>query len=137
MEVKINKEIRDYTESIVFGLSARQFIFSLTAVGVAVGLFFLLRKHFGTETVSWVCILGAVPFAVLGFVRYHGMSAEQFLWAWIRSELLEPKRLTASSTQNLYCSLMKESAEKRLNTETMKEDGEDVENIQHTAETGS
>ena len=137
MEIKINKEIRDYTESIVFGLSARQFIFSLTAVGVAVGLFFLLRKHFGTETVSWVCILGAVPFAVLGFVRYHGMSAEQFLWAWVRSELLEPKRLTASRTQNLYCSLMKESAEKHLNTDTMKEDGEDVENIQHTAETGS
>ena len=78
-----------------------------------------------------------MPFAVLGFVRYHGMSAEQFLWAWIRSELLEPKRLIASRTQNLYYSLMKESAEKRLNTETMKEDGEDVENIQHTAETGS
>ena len=27
MEVKINKEIRDYTEAIFFGLSLRQFIF--------------------------------------------------------------------------------------------------------------
>ncbi|MDE6902800.1 MAG: PrgI family protein, partial [Lachnospiraceae bacterium] len=28
MEVKINKEIRNYTESMFFGLSMRQFIFS-------------------------------------------------------------------------------------------------------------
>ena len=57
MEVKINKEIRNYTESMFFGLSLRQFIFSALACGVAVGLFFLLRPHFGTETLSWVCDL--------------------------------------------------------------------------------
>ncbi len=40
MEVKINKEIRNYTESMFFGLSLRQFLFSVLACGVAVGLFF-------------------------------------------------------------------------------------------------
>lgn len=40
MEVKINKEIRDYTEAIFFGLSLRQFIFSGLACGIAVGLYF-------------------------------------------------------------------------------------------------
>ena len=50
LEVKINKEIRNYTESMFFGLSLRQFIFSVLACGVAVGLYFLLRPHFGTET---------------------------------------------------------------------------------------
>lgn len=72
MEVKINKEIRNYTESMFFGLSLRQFIFSVLACGVAVGLYFLLRPHFGTETLSWVCILGAAPFALMGFVKYNG-----------------------------------------------------------------
>lgn len=43
MEVKIPKEIREYQESIFFGLSARQFLCSLLAVGAAVGLYFLLR----------------------------------------------------------------------------------------------
>ena len=38
LEVKINKEIRNYTESMFFGLSLRQFIFSVLACGVAVGL---------------------------------------------------------------------------------------------------
>ena len=61
MEVKINREIRNYTESMFFGLSLRQFIFSVLACGVAVGLYFLLRPYAGTETVSWVCILGCCP----------------------------------------------------------------------------
>ena len=39
MEVKINKEIRNYTESMFFGLSLRQFVFSVLACGVAVGLY--------------------------------------------------------------------------------------------------
>ena len=102
MEVKINKEIRNYTESVFFGLSLRQFVFSLLAIGVAVGLYFLLKPHVGMETVSWMCILGAAPFAALGFVNYHGMTAEQFLWAWLRSELLEPKRLYCVPTSYYY-----------------------------------
>ena len=83
MEVKINREIRNYTESMFFGLSLRQFIFSVLACAVAVGLYFLLKPYLGTETVSWVCILGAAPFAALGFVKYNGMTAEKFIWEWI------------------------------------------------------
>ena len=76
MEVKINREIRNYTESMFFGLSLRQFVFSLLAVGVAVLLYFVLKPYVGTETVSWMCILGAAPFAAMGFVNYNGMTAE-------------------------------------------------------------
>jgi hypothetical protein len=101
MEVKINKEIMSYTESMFFGLSLRQCIFSILALGVAVGIFFGLRDHLGMETVSWVCILGAAPFAAMGFITYHGMTAERFAWAWVKSEILMPKKLTFRST-NIY-----------------------------------
>ena len=110
MEVKINREIRNYTESMFFGLSMRQFVFSVLAILVAVGLYFLLKPHFGTETVSWMCILGATPFAALGFITYHGMTAEQFLWAWLRSELLEPKELRFEAS-NLYYEAFKDKLE--------------------------
>ena len=76
MEVKINREIRNYTESMFFGLSMRQFIFSVLAVGIAVLLYFVLKPMVGMETVSWMCILGAAPFAAMGFISYHGMTAE-------------------------------------------------------------
>ncbi|MEB3103018.1 PrgI family protein [Ferviditalea candida] len=101
MEVKINREIRDYTESLFFGLSLRQFFFSVLAVIMAIGLYFCLRSHFGLETLSWMCILGAAPCAALGFIRYHGMTAEQLLWAYVKSEFLMPRRLVFRST-NIY-----------------------------------
>jgi hypothetical protein len=110
MEVKINKEIRNYTESMFFGLSLRQFIFSILACGVAVGIFFGLRAYLGMETVSWVCVLGAAPFAAIGFITYHGMTAEQFMWVWVKSEFIMPKRLAFKST-NLYYEAIFENRE--------------------------
>ena len=125
MEVKINREIRNYTESMFFGLSLRQFIFSVLACGVAVGLYFLLKPHLGTETVSWVCILGAAPFAALGFVKYNGMTAEQFVWAWLKSEFLMPKKLMFLP-DNLYYETVKPTIEaygKGLTTVRKKQKG--------------
>ena len=46
MEVKINREIRNYTESMFFGLTLRQFIFSVLACTVAVGVY-------SAQTVCW------------------------------------------------------------------------------------
>lgn len=111
MEIKINREIRDYHESMFMGLSLRQTIFSVLAILVAVGLYFWLNPILGTETVSWVCVLGAAPFAVIGFVSYHGMPAEKFLWVWFRSEVLEPKQL-CFRPNNLYYELMKDTIAK-------------------------
>lgn len=107
MEVKINKEIRNYTESVYFGLSLRQFIFSIAACVVAVILYFVFKPYFGIETLSWLCILGAAPFATIGFVKYNGMNAEEFVLAYIRSEFLTLKELTFKPT-NYYYELLKD-----------------------------
>ena len=42
MEIKVPKEVRQYHESIFFGLSLRQFGCSLAAVGAAAGLYLSL-----------------------------------------------------------------------------------------------
>jgi hypothetical protein len=108
-----------------FGLSLRQFIFSVLACGVAMGLYFLLRSRFGTETLSWVCILGAFPFAAMGFIKYNGMTAEQFVWAWLKSEFLMPKKLMFLP-DNLYYETVKptiEAYEKGLTTVRKKQKG--------------
>ena len=101
MEVKINKEIRNYTEAIFFGLSLRQLIFSLLAIACAVILFFSLRATLHIEVVSWICIAGAAPFAALGFIKFNGMTFEKFTWAVIKSEILMPTYLTFRS-RNMY-----------------------------------
>ena len=102
MEVRINREIRDYTESLFFGLSLRQFFFSVLACGVAVGIYLGLNPILGTETTSWLCIVAAFPFAVMGFLKYNGMTAEKFIAAWIKSTFMIPKVLLFGNTNYYY-----------------------------------
>lgn len=103
----MNKEIMEYQESMFFGLNLRQFLCSLLAIAVAVGIYFGTNEVLGEEFTGWLCMLGAAPFAACGFFKYHGMPAEQFLWAVIKSELLYPKKLTFQS-ENLYLSCLEE-----------------------------
>jgi hypothetical protein len=102
MEIKINRDIREYTESIFYGLSLRQFLFSLAAVLATVGIYFLLKPYLGTETISWLCMLGAAPFAVMGFVKYNGMTAERFIWTWTYSTFIMPKKICYKSFEQMY-----------------------------------
>ena len=113
MEVKINKDIREIQETIFFGLSMRQFIFSLLACAVAVVLYFALKQYFGIETLSWVCILGAAHCAVLGFVKFNGMTAEQFIWSWLKSKFILPTHFCFKA-DNYYANEFKPTIDKHL-----------------------
>ena len=106
MEIKINREVRTYHETIFFGLSARQFFCSLGAVGVAVGLYFLLKNTMGKETTSWICMLGAAPLAAAGFFSHNGLTLEKFLWAVFETEVLRGHRRLYMS-ENQYAELLK------------------------------
>lgn len=107
MEIKVNKEIKNYKESIFFGLSFRQFLCSALALGAAVGVYFGLSKFLDKETVSWLCIVCAAPIAVTGFFQYNGLNFEKFVWTVIKSEfLLSGVRLYKS--RNIYNELLEE-----------------------------
>lgn len=109
----------------------RQFIFSICACVVAVILYFILKPYFGIETLSWVCILGAVPFALLGFVKYNGMTAEKFIVAWIKSEILTPKKLVFKPT-NLYYKDLKNIENRKSKKERVKnKKKEAIKNIEN------
>ena len=77
MEIKINKEIRSYKETVYFGLLDR-------------------------ETLGWLCIVGAAPMAAAGFFRYNGLTLEQFLWAWCKTNFLLAGRRLWHSENYLY-----------------------------------
>ena len=54
MEIKMNKEIRDYAETMFFGLSLRQFLFSALGCLLSVGIFFLFRSDLVLQILSYV-----------------------------------------------------------------------------------
>ena len=44
MEINVNKEICSYKEAVFFGLTTRQFVCSVAAIGIAVGTYFGKRN---------------------------------------------------------------------------------------------
>lgn len=107
MEIKVNKEIKNYKESIFFGLSFRQFLCSALALGAAVGVYFGLSNFLDKETVSWLCIVCAAPIAVTGFFNYNGLNFEKFVWAVIKSEVL-CSGIRLYKSRNIYYELFEE-----------------------------
>ena len=97
MEVRINKEVRSYTEAIFFGLNPRQFVFSGIACGAALITYFVASK----EIVSWLCILAALPFGALGFITFQQMKTEDILKHFIYSIILQ-SRILIDKPWNLY-----------------------------------
>lgn len=74
-------------------------------------MYFGLRSVLATAEIGWVCVLCAFPFALGGFFQYNGMTLEQFLLAYIRTEFIYPHRLVFKS-DNLYAKLMERSSMK-------------------------
>ena len=108
MEIKIPKEVRLHKETVLFGLTLRQLLCSVLAVGAAVAVYLALGPVLGKETASWVCILSAAPFAVAGFFHYNGLTLEQFLWAWCKTNFLLAGRRLWHSENYLYALWEKE-----------------------------
>ena len=107
MEIKINKEIRAYQESIFFGLSLRQFLCSVVAIGLGVIVYFSTKDVLHKEVVSWLCIISALPVAAAGFITYNGLNLEKFIVAWFRSEFMYPRHVFNKS-ENIYDKCMME-----------------------------
>lgn len=110
MEVRVNKEIRDYQETIFFGLTVRQFFCSVGSVVVALLVYLLTHKIIGNEIASWLCMLIAAPVAVAGFFNYNGMKFEQFLIVFVKSEILFRGPRVWKSENYLY-NVLKEDEE--------------------------
>ena len=76
------------------------------------------------EITSWLCILSAVPFAGLGFIRYQGMNAEQIFVVAICSLILTHRELLLFQTTNIYYQILKPVFERHI-----KEDSESYDKI--------
>ena len=107
MEININKDIREYTEGVFFGLNLRQLICSGLAVASAVAVYFGARNIVSKDVITYLCIAAAVPFAAIGFIKYNGMPFEQIIVAWFKDTFLIPRRLTLKSN-NIYYEALKD-----------------------------
>ena len=76
ISVPIPKEITEYEEKIMFGLSLRKLVCFSSAVVLGVGTYFLCTKVLGLtmDTASYIIIAEALPLMALGFIKKDGMT---------------------------------------------------------------
>lgn len=122
MDIKIPKEIRLYKETTVLNLTARQLIFVILAGISSVTTFLTLRKTVEVNLLSIICVFVSAPFAALGFLEFHGMTAEEFIFVWFRYTFMQ-KKLSFKS-KNFYQELLNAKTKeglKKKNTGKIKE----------------
>lgn len=106
LEVKVNKDIRDYRQDIFFGMNMRQISFTAVAVAVGVGVYFGFRDLFPDNVVFFICAVFAAPFILGGFWEYNKMPLEEVILVWWRSKNI-PKELPYVA-DNVYKNMMEE-----------------------------
>ena len=85
------------------------------------GLYFIFSPIFNKEITSWICIIGVIPFAGIGFFKYNGMNLEDFIITWIKSEILIPKKLKFVS-EDMYYEMTKNIIENKAREEFNRND---------------
>jgi hypothetical protein len=80
ISVPIPKEITEYEEKIMFGMSLRKLVCFTSAVVLGVGTYFLCTKVFGLsmDAASYIIIFEAMPLMAFGFIKKDGMTFEKY-----------------------------------------------------------
>ncbi len=84
IEIRIPKEITEYKEKFLFGLTMRKFFSLAIALLICVPLFIFGKEFIPEDIVSWIVILIASPILAFGWFSYHGMNFETFMKHIIR-----------------------------------------------------
>lgn len=89
MEREIPKEIAQYRESVVLGLTPRQTV-SVIAACVSSGAAYLFVRESAYVVVAIVCGLAAIVPALIGFFSFNGLTFEKLITVILQGFVLNP-----------------------------------------------
>ena len=85
MIIEINKDIEKYQESVAMGLTAKQLVYSILALGSGCLIVFLLYEKIGLTFSCYVAVPVVAPIALCGFYSYNGMGFREVFIRYMRS----------------------------------------------------
>ena len=100
MEIKVNKEIMDYHESLLLGLNMREILSIVVSASCAGAVYFLLKDLLSTSITGWICLAVAAPGIVFGFIKVNGVPFERFITSYVRFWTMPRTRIFIS--ENFY-----------------------------------
>jgi len=92
VEVRIPKEITEYQEKIMFGLSVRQLVCSLIAIVISVPSYIFLMNKIGQELTGYIVIIEVVPLIAIGYLKPKGLKFEKVLIMFLEHQFGKSKR---------------------------------------------
>lgn len=127
MVIEINKDIDRYKESVVMGLTAKQFVFSVASVVAGGGIVLLLYRYIGLTPSVYVAIPVVAPIALGGFYSFNGMSFYEVMERKIRM-LFANRPITYVSTEGeaVIKEFMQEEAAKSMKEKKKKKKGKNA-----------
>ena len=111
IERAVPREIKDFKEKVVLGLTMRQLICFGIAIVAAVGTYLLTYEYIGVDSASWLCMVAAAPFAAMALFKKDGLTFEQYVWVMIRFLFLVPQK-RPYKTENFFEHIEKQQGEK-------------------------
>ena len=123
MIIEINKDIEKYQESVAMGLTAKQLVYSILALGSGCLIVFLLYEKIGLTFSCYVAVPVVAPIALCGFYSYNGMGFREVFTRYMRS-IFRNKTLVFQSSgyREMRAEIKaKEEAEKRAAVRKAKE----------------
>jgi len=117
IEVRIPKEIKEYKEKIIFGLSFRQLISVFVGGVICLGTYFLIKPIVGTDLASDIIIFEALPIFAFGFIKVRSFNFETYAKIFLKHKLTNNKRTYENKIyrENLREDENKKSAKKEVN----------------------
>lgn len=113
MVIEMNKDIEKYQESVVWGLTGKQLLFSALSLLAGGGIVLLTYQTVGLTTAAYLAIPVAAPIALGGFYSYYGMSFYEVTRRRIRQLFFNRTLLYRSSEQNETESRKKKKRQKK------------------------
>ena len=122
--IEINKDIEKYQESVAMGLSAKQLVYSILALGSGCVIVFLLYEKIGLTFSCYVAVPVVAPIALCGFYSYNGMGFREVFTRYMKSIFKNKTLVFKSSGYREMVSEIKakEEAEKRAAARKAKEE---------------
>ena len=124
MIIEINKDIEKYQESVAMGLTAKQLVYSILALGSGCLIVFLLYEKIGLTFSCYVAVPVVAPIALCGFYSYNGMGFREVFIRYMRSIFRNKTLVFRSSGYREMVSEIRarEESEKRAAAKKAKEE---------------
>lgn len=81
VEVKVPKDIKEYKEKVIAGMTLKQLLCLNIAAGVniVISLIFIAWLKIPMEITSWLMILSSIPIVSFGWFKRNGLTFEVYI----------------------------------------------------------